>query len=211
MSQQQPISVQVILIDMDNTLADFEKSAKEKYEAKGFTWPERTDFEFSDDANLRPIITEKGFFENLDPITGAIDAVKEMEKLGFIVFFCTSPLTQYLHCVPEKYTWIEKHFGKEWVKRIIVAKDKTMVIGDYLIDDRPNPEKGVLTPVWKHILFHQEYNKSLKRQRITDWIDWKKIIIQEEDEEDSKYWDKLVESIDNEEYPVNRCRCNSEE
>jgi len=78
-------------------------------------------------------------------------------------------ISHYIHCVPENYTWIERHFSKEWVKRIIVTKDKTLVSGDYLIDDRPNPEKGVLDPLWEHILFHQKYNKSITKERICNW------------------------------------------
>jgi len=50
------------------------------------------EFEFSDDDQLRSIITEKGFFENLEPIHGTIEAVKEMETIGFTVFFCTFPI-----------------------------------------------------------------------------------------------------------------------
>jgi len=33
---------------------------------------------------------------------------------------------------------VEKHLGKHWLERIIIAKDKTMANGHLLIDDRPN-------------------------------------------------------------------------
>ncbi|PNI32429.1 NT5C isoform 13, partial [Pan troglodytes] len=44
-----------------------------------------------------------GFFLDLEPIPGALDAVREMNDLPDTqVFICTSPLLKYHHCVGEK-------------------------------------------------------------------------------------------------------------
>ena len=71
------------------------------------------------------IYTSPGFFRELRPIAGALDAVR----------ICTSPLNQYRNCVPEKHEWVERHLGAEFVGRMIVTKDKTLVHGDVLVDE----------------------------------------------------------------------------
>lgn len=37
-----------------------------------------------------------------------------------------------------QFEWIDKHLGPEWLDKIVLTKDKTMVNGHILIDDRPN-------------------------------------------------------------------------
>ena len=35
-----------------------------------------------------------------------------------------------------QYRWVEKHLGPQFVERIILTRDKTMISGDLLIDDK---------------------------------------------------------------------------
>lgn len=37
-----------------------------------------------------------------------------------------------------QYAWVEKHLGKEFLEQIVLTRDKTIVSGDLLIDDRPD-------------------------------------------------------------------------
>ena len=37
----------------------------------------------------------------------------------------------------EKYQWVEKYLGKSAVSQLMLTKDKTIVHGDILIDDKP--------------------------------------------------------------------------
>jgi hypothetical protein len=41
-----------------------------------------------------------------------------------------------LLCV--QYAWIEKHLGYDFLDQIILTRDKTVVTGDVLIDDKPD-------------------------------------------------------------------------
>ncbi|WAQ96148.1 NT5M-like protein [Mya arenaria] len=99
------------------------------------------------------------------------------DRDGVDVFICTSPVKAYKHCLKEKYQWVEKHMGKQWLDRILLVKDKTMVNGHLLIDDRPglNPY-----PSWDHILFTQSHNSRMKngQRRLENWTDgsWKDLI-----------------------------------
>jgi len=47
--------------------------------------------------------------------------------------------------------------GPSWVDRIVLAKDKTLVRGDVLIDDKPEVT-GSLCPSWEHLVFEAPYN-----------------------------------------------------
>ncbi|XP_007099791.1 5'(3')-deoxyribonucleotidase, cytosolic type isoform X2 [Physeter macrocephalus] len=97
------------------------------------------------------------------------------------VFICTSPLMKYGHCVHEKYRWVEKHLGPQFVERIILTRDKTVVLGDLLIDDKDTIQGQEETPSWEHILFTCCHNQHLAlpppRRRLLSWRDnWKEII-----------------------------------
>lgn len=118
----------IVLVDMDGTIADFDERFcqryKERYPGKFCVQPEkRTIFEIEDEfpQELRPLVRQvyssPGFFESLEPTKGSIEAVREMEKLGINVYICTSPISRYDYCVTEKYRWVDRYLGKEWVKK----------------------------------------------------------------------------------------------
>lgn len=37
-----------------------------------------------------------------------------------------------------QYAWVEKHLGHEFLEQVILTRDKTLISGDLLIDDRPD-------------------------------------------------------------------------
>ena len=163
-----------ILVDMDNTIVNLNKGL---FDALNHTDPilahkclHRKEFEFTgeDEKIIRPIMNAANFFLNLEPMVGAIETIKEWMKTHN-VYFCTRPLMRYEHCVKEKYQWIEKHFGAEAVRYLILCKDKTMIEGHILIDDAPIIS-GHCTPKWKHILFSQSYNLlQIDKPRVVNW------------------------------------------
>lgn len=180
----------LILIDQDGVLADFEQGVQMGYQARfGDTLPAlakgRQHFYLADDypdlcENLHDIYTAKGFFANLPPIDGAIHAMHTLLASGLDVRICTSPISDYRHCVSEKFAWVEQHLGFEWTKRIVLTKDKTWVRGDILIDDKP-VITGSLSPMWQHWIYSQSYNQSTNNPnpRIT-WSDvdsWQELLV----------------------------------
>jgi 5'-nucleotidase len=178
----------MILVDQDGPLANFEGGFLKNWQnlfPKEFFIPleERTTFYMREQypthltEKVDAIYSSPGFFRNLEPTKGAIEAIKELVKLGYDVRICTSPLSRYEHCVLEKFEWVEKHLGRQFTKRIILTKDKTMVRGDLLIDDKPEIT-GVFNPTWEHIVFDYPYNKHIKGKRRLNWDNWEKIIKQ---------------------------------
>ncbi|KAM7091865.1 5'(3')-deoxyribonucleotidase, mitochondrial isoform 2-T2 [Ciconia maguari] len=124
----------------------------------------------------------KNFFIELDPLPGAVEAVKQMANLADTdVFICTSPIKNYRYCPYEKYAWVEKHFGPEFLEQIILTRDKTVVSADLLIDDRPDITGAELNPSWEHVLFTACHNKHLQlkppSRRLQSWTDdWNAIL-----------------------------------
>jgi 5'-nucleotidase len=171
---------------MDGVLADFDGSFlnywRELHPEKFFIpLEERSTFFVKDEYpdELKPLMSEiiwgPGFFRDMPPIAGGKEALTEMDKMGFEVFICTSPLSTYQNCVLEKFEWVEKHLGSRWVNRIILTKDKTLVKADYLIDDKPEITGVEDTPSWEHILYDRPYNREVNKKRLT-WENWKAVL-----------------------------------
>jgi 5'(3')-deoxyribonucleotidase len=57
---------------------------------------------------------------------GAIEAAKEMEKAGFNVFICTSPILKSRYCTQEKLNWIRNYLGESWLHKVIISQDKVI-------------------------------------------------------------------------------------
>lgn len=41
-------------------------------------------------------------------------------------------------CVRVQYAWVEKHLGYDFLEQVILTRDKTLISGDVLIDDKPD-------------------------------------------------------------------------
>ena len=172
----------IILVDMDNTLVNFDEGllAKwRKFYPNEFFVPleKRTTFHPHDDypehlqSKIQDMCHSEGFIRDLPPAPGGIEAVHEMLDKGHDVRFCTSHLLTYDHSVLEKYQWIEKHFGPSYVDRIILTRDKTLIRGEILIDDKPQIA-GIETPIWEHILYDRPFNRRITDRRRLNWQNW---------------------------------------
>jgi 5'-nucleotidase len=124
----------IIHIDMDDVLCDY----KGAYVVGVFEEPTR-----------KYPQSKEGFFLSLEPIDGAIDGVKFLQK-HFEVYIATRPSYMNAHCYTEKRLWIEKYLGIETCQNLGLTPNKNLLIGDYLIDDDPIWTKGFQG---KHIIF----------------------------------------------------------
>ncbi|KAF3853212.1 hypothetical protein F7725_013900 [Dissostichus mawsoni] len=134
-------------------LADFEGGFLKKYRAK---YPEDPFISLQDRrgfwvstqyGQLRSDLCEKAisiweskdFFMELEPLPGGLEAVREMAQMeNTDVFICTSPINHIQHCPYEKYAWVEQHLGQGFLEQVILTRDKTVISGDILIDDKPD-------------------------------------------------------------------------
>ena len=82
-----------------------------------------------------------------------------------------SPLIQF------QIAQARQHLGDDWVKRLILCHDKTLVHGDVLVDDKPEVTGSNPVPSWEHVLFGAPYNRHITdRRRIGDWTEWAEVL-----------------------------------
>lgn len=188
--QQQPQQrKRIILVDMDGVLANMEAACLEEWRRQYPQLPyipleRRTCYDIrADYARLDPsygplmqaLICAPDFYTKFPVISGAHTVLDEMLAVGYEVFICTSPVPSP-DCVAAKVDWILHVFGQQWVERTIMTRDKTMVQGDVLIDDKPEIQGLVQPPPFVHVLFDQPYNYNTAKPRITNWPQWREVV-----------------------------------
>lgn len=153
-----------IAIDMDGTIVDFTTSSFEKVEelygikitkedackpkTAELVWERMTDEQRSKYKHKNELygeICNKGFFLNLPPFDGAIEAVKKLAAKGHNIFFLTKPLN-WDRSAPEKAEWLKKYFSDIEYKIIMVEsmECKHLINTDIIIDDDPRALEGVI-------------------------------------------------------------------
>ena len=176
-----------LLLDMDGVLADFDAgfcvvwasvcpdgpqldqlNRKSPKIAEEFPSPYREKAE--------RLFRSKGFYRSLPLVRGAKNILDQLSQASFDVWICTRPHEQHRFCVPEKYAWVETHYGVEWTRRIIMTRDKTMVRGDLLLDDLPEIP-GNYAPTWRHILFDAPYNRHIEHLPRISWRNWRSVLL----------------------------------
>ncbi len=111
----------IVYIDMDGVLCDFEGA----YYRDLAAYPE---IEFPQ--------SRKGFYENLTPIDGSQDAMQYLlEAKEIEPYILTAPSIYNPLSYTEKRLWVENYLGFDWVERLIISPDKSLLRGEVLIDD----------------------------------------------------------------------------
>lgn len=78
----------------------------------------------------------RGFFTNLEPLPGAIEAVNRLrENPSIELYILTAPSVQNPRCYMEKREWVEKLFDLDLCRNLIICRNKGLLKGDFLIDD----------------------------------------------------------------------------
>lgn len=75
-----------------------------------------------------------GFFSRLKPIPGALESLKRLEA-HYDIYILTRPSIKNIHSYSEKAEWVEKYLGEDYLERLILCPDKSLVKGDFLVDD----------------------------------------------------------------------------
>lgn len=115
---------QIVYVDMDDTLCDFTGAYCVALDKNpGIIYPQ----------------SQFDFFRKLDPSPLALDAMEILTNRGYDVWILTRPSILNPSCYTEKRLWVEDHLGIEWCKKLIICPDKSLVKGDFLIDDHEWP------------------------------------------------------------------------
>ena len=175
-----------VLVDIDGTIADWGAGWDRALDALAAPasirrHAQQASFDLTEGCSPweRELVTQvmdmPGFYARLNPIAGAITALNEITAAGHDVHVVTSPWITNPTCASDKIAWMMRHFGTDWGRRVVITSDKTLVHGDYLIDDKPTIT-GVRRPPWEHVVFHQPYNVTAPQRRMTSWDQWKEVI-----------------------------------
>lgn len=135
---------------MDGVLCDFYGSAKKALS-------ENPDQKFPQ--------SKFGFFLDLEEIPNAINSVNRLKE-KYDVWILTRPSFQNLNCYTEKAKWVLDHLGFEMLKKTIISGDKSLVKGDFLIDDQNDANQDIFEGEW--IEFKSEKFPDWKS--ITDYL-----------------------------------------
>lgn len=113
-----------LFVDMDGVLADYESGLAQVDEA--------TLKEYEGHSEQIP-----GLYSLLPPIEGAVKAMKKLSK-HYDVYVLTTAPWRNPSAWTDKRVWITQYFRGLFYKKLIITHRKDFVVGDYLIDDRPN-------------------------------------------------------------------------
>jgi len=78
--------------------------------------------------------SQYGFFLEIPPIQDGKHYLDDLSK-HFEVYILTRPSFKNPLCYTEKRYWVEKHLGMYYAERLFICPNKSLVKGDYLVDD----------------------------------------------------------------------------
>lgn len=171
-----------ILLDCDGVLADWTGAVARVVEKHGEVFNHGVWF---DQQKLPPASRNKvmselsraGFCYDLEALPGAIQGVKDLVAAGCDVHFVTSlwnsPTWAY-----DRQRWLQKHGLLDSYSRLVFAKNKWVVKGDILVDDKiSNVEKWAAEwPNGIGICWAQPWNTDWAWNPNNRFNDWQRLL-----------------------------------
>lgn len=123
-----------VYVDMDGVLCDYYKahvkSVKEFPEQK---YPQ----------------AQWGFFLKLEEVENSISSFRKLQE-KYDVWILTRPSFRNVNSFTEKAQWVWDHLGYDVVEKTIMCGDKSLLKGDYLIDDMSGAGQERFEGEWIH-------------------------------------------------------------
>ena len=120
-----------------------------------------------DQKRLYKLIHEPGFFADIPVMPNAYESVLELSK-KYEIFVATAAM-EFPNSFRDKYDWLHTHFDFIPWSNIIFCGDKSILSGDYLIDDMP---RNLKTFKGKGLLFNAPHNlEETDYERVMNWND----------------------------------------
>jgi 5'(3')-deoxyribonucleotidase len=159
-----------LLLDMDGPMADFDGHFYNECIANGWkvnveSRMHQTERYFTghmqgaDKRKAEKMVRQEGWFRSLPVTEGAQDGVEALLVADFDVWVCSKPMDDVPTCMDEKKAWLTENFPA-LKHKLIMAPDKTLIMGDFLLDDAPKLEWLTFRSArwWKPIIFTEPYN-----------------------------------------------------
>ena len=129
-----------ICLDMDEVIADtyakFSRLYADRYGKKisRATYQSRQVRDIPEVMALREEYFKPGFFRDLPLMPNAVEVVRELHEDYDI--WITTAAAEFKHSLADKYEWLEEHFSFIPWQRYVFCGDKSILRGDYMIDDK---------------------------------------------------------------------------
>ena len=153
----------IILVDMDDTieqlLSALVKRANERFHRSAAVddisdWSIVCAYPEIEKRQILNLMYEPGFWDTVEPVPGAADALRYLMDKGHQVYIVTA--TEFDH-IPEKMERVLfRYFPFLSPDQVIITGRKQMIRGDVLIDDGIHNLEG---GEYRKILFTAPYNK----------------------------------------------------
>lgn len=156
----------VVLIDFDDVIANTLESLVNEWNKENKTSFKKEDVDKWDiDACLGKgafnLFFKKGFFENLKEKNNSIKVIDSLiQSTMYDLYVVTA--CQSVQEIEEKINWLQKNIPNFNINRFIACKEKYMVRGDILVDDRA----ANLDQCRKHmdcILYDMPHNQNTRK------------------------------------------------
>jgi 5'(3')-deoxyribonucleotidase len=109
-------------------------------------------------------INEKGFFRDLKPLEGSVEAVKKLQEKYDV--YIVSAAMEFRNSLVDKYDWLAEYFPFITWKNIMFCGDKIVDV-DVMIDDRV---KNFVGFKGRKLLFTSPHNLLLTGyERVNNW------------------------------------------
>lgn len=157
----------IVLIDQDGVLASWDDVFYAKCLAKDIKFdiehPHHQRHRYFTDHipdkhqrnEARRMVNHPSWFPELPVIEGAQEGMAELDK-HCEVWICSKPLESNKSCHQDKQDWITKHFPA-FSDRLILTGDKSLIVGDILLDDAPKL-KWFKRAKWQPVIYTQHFN-----------------------------------------------------
>ena len=129
-----------ICIDMDEVMVDNYQRYHELFEEKYQRTVDPAEYaggriyDMPGITGIREALYEPGFFRHLPMMKHAREVVEELYR-KHEVFIVTASM-EFKHSFTDKWEWLEEHMPFIHWERIVFCGDKSIVHGDYMIDDK---------------------------------------------------------------------------
>ena len=122
----------LIYVDLDGVLCNFFRAARKA---------------LTENPTQRYPQAQWGFFLKLEEIPDAIESFKILQE-KYDVWILTRPSFKNVNCFSEKAQWVLEHLGFDVLEKTIMCGDKSLLKGDYLIDDMNTDKQSEFEGEW---------------------------------------------------------------
>lgn len=160
----------IVLLDMDDVITNCLRSAVKNYNTQYGTSFNYKDcniygleqFFGCERERVLDLFREEGFFENLTPKPGSVGAINKLIRSTlYDLYVVTATSDEDGSELVEKIRWFNNYIPKFNTKRIIACRDKHIIRGDVLVDDKVS-NLDACAPYMQCILMDSPTNQDCK-------------------------------------------------